>query len=147
MSSLRNPVARAILIQRLQKLAPTAQSQWGSFNAPRMICHLADTLAMALGDLPTQSVNMKAFQCFPLKHLLLYVLPMSKGLPTAPELLSSQPIAFEADRQRVIELMERLAAAPDGPGAEHPFFGPLTVEEWKHLQAKHIDHHLRQFGC
>lgn len=147
MPSLRNPAARASLIQRLQNLTLAAQPQWGTLNAPRMICHLSDTLAMALGDLLTKSVNKKAFQHFPLKHLFLYVLPMPKGLPTAPELLSSPPSTFEADRQRAIELIERLAAAPRALGAEHPFFGLLTVEEWNHLQGKHIDHHLRQFGC
>jgi hypothetical protein len=146
MPSLRNRAGRASLIQRLQKLTPTAQPQWGTFNAPRMICHLGDTLAMALGDLPTKSVGKKAFHHFPLKHLFLYVLPMSKGLPTAPELLSSPPSTFEADRQRAVELIERLAAAPHRLGAEHPFFGPLTNEEWNHLQGKHIYHHLRQFG-
>jgi hypothetical protein len=112
-----------------------------------MVCHLGDTLSMALGDLPTKPANRKAFHHFPLKHLFLYVLPMPKNIPTASELLSSLPTSFEADRQRVVELIERLTMAPRGLGAEHPFFGPLTNDEWNHLQEKHIDHHLQQFGC
>ena len=147
MHTLRNPAVRNSLIQRLQRLTPAAKPLWGKFDAPRMTCHLVDTLAMALGDLPAKSVNKNAFHHFPLKHLFFYVLPMPKGLPTAPELLSSPPSNFEADRQRTIELIERMAAAPHALGAEHPFFGPLTNEEWNHLQGKHIDHHLRQFGC
>jgi len=46
-----------------------------------------------------------------------------------------------------VKLMERLAATPRANGAEHPFFGPLTNEEWNALQWKHLSHHLRQFGC
>lgn len=43
----------------------------------------------------------------------------------------------------------RLLAA-GGPRActthPHPFFGPLTPNEWAVQQYKHLDHHLRQFG-
>jgi hypothetical protein len=30
--------------------------------------------------------------------------------------------------------------------APHPFFGPMTQQEWETLMWKHLDHHLRQFG-
>lgn len=146
MPSLRDETIRSSVIQRLQRLTQTMKPQWGKLDAPRMLCHLGDTLAMALGDIATQSANNKAFQRFPLKHLMLYVLPMPKGISTAPELLTSQPGDFEADRQRVVEMIERLAEAPHALGAVHPFFGPLTNEEWNGLQWKHICHHLKQFG-
>ncbi len=29
----------------------------------------------------------------------------------------------------------------------HPFFGKITKEQGGRLVYKHIDHHLRQFGC
>jgi hypothetical protein len=147
MPSLRNETVRNGLMQRLQSLTPTAKPQWGKLDAPRLMCHLGDALAMALGEISTTPVNCKAFHLFPLKHLILYVLPFPKGGPTAPELLSSLPDTFEADRQRVEMLICRLAAAPRVQGAEHPFLGPLTNEEWNVLQWKHINHHLKQFGC
>lgn len=31
-------------------------------------------------------------------------------------------------------------------GKENRSFGKLTKEEWNTLFAKHLDHHLRQFG-
>jgi hypothetical protein len=111
-----------------------------------MLCHLGDTLAMALGDTHLPSMNANRMQRFLLKYLFLYVVPMPKGLPTAGGLLSSPPSNFEADRRRVMELIERLAAVPRALGPEHPFFGPLTNDEWNVLQRKHTDHHLRQFG-
>jgi hypothetical protein len=146
MSSLRNEKTRNGLIQRLHALTPETRPQWGKLDAPRLLCHLGDSLAMALGDLPTQSVNRRAFQHFPMKHLILYVLPFPKNVPTVPELLSSAPGDFERDRQRVIDSIGRLASAPQGMGAEHPFFGPLTSAEWSALQCKHLSHHLQQFG-
>jgi hypothetical protein len=146
MPSLRSQAVRNRLIQRLQRLTPDTTPQWGKLDAPRLLCHLVDTVAMALGDLPTRSANTKAFHHFPLKHLILYVLPFPKNVTTAPELLATAPSDFEADRQRVVDSIGRMAAKPRGMGPEHPFFGPLTNEEWNALQAKHLDHHLRQFG-
>jgi hypothetical protein len=146
MPSLRNEKTRCALIRRLQALTPETRPQWGKLDAPRLLCHLTDSLAMALGSLPTQSASRKAFQRFPLKHLILYVLPFPKNVPTAPELLSSAPGDFETDRLSVIDSIRRLEAAPQGMGGEHPFFGPLTNDEWSALQAKHLHHHLKQFG-
>jgi len=37
--------------------------------------HAASTPAVALGELPVPSANKRAFPMFPLKHLILYVLP------------------------------------------------------------------------
>lgn len=147
MPSLRDETARKQLVQRLQNLTPAAKPKWGGMDAPRMLCHVGDALAMGLGELSTKPLNRKLFHHFPVKHLILYVFPFPKGAPTAPELLSSAPANFDADRQRVLESINRLAATPTAQGPEHPFFGPLTNEEWNALQWKHIDHHLKQFGC
>jgi len=146
MPSLRNQKSRNSLLERLQLLTPETARKWGQMDASRMICHLGDALAMALGDLPVKPVQAGPFQHFPLKHLILYVFPMPKGVPTAPELLSTSPATFEADRRKVAEGIQRMAAAPGGAGPVHPFFGPLTNDEWNALQHKHIDHHLKQFG-
>ena len=146
MSSLRTEAVRNNLIQRLQNLTPASKPKWGNFDASHLLCHLHDSLAMALGEVSTLSANKKAFQCFPLKHLILYVFPFPKGVPTAPELLVRVPAEFEQDRQRLIGLIGRIAAAPRAKGPVHPFFGPLDNEEWNSLAAKHISHHLKQFG-
>jgi hypothetical protein len=147
MPSIRSESVRKDLIQRLDRLTPASKAKWGKLDAPRVLCHLGDTLAMALGGIRRPSVNANRLQRYLLKYLFLYIAPMPKGLPTATELLSSPPSNFDADRQRIVDLIERLAKAPRALGPEHPFFGLLTNEEWNVLQWKNTDHHLRQFGC
>ncbi len=147
MPSLRDPATKNGIVQRLQRLTLSTTPRWGKFNAPRMVCHLNDSIAVGLGEIPSHSVNRKVFQYFPLKHLAMYVVPFPKGFPAPPEMLSTAPADFEADRQRLFELIHRLAGAPQGKGPEHPLFGPLSMDEWNALQWKHIDHHLKQFGC
>jgi Protein of unknown function (DUF1569) len=147
MPSLRDQTARRQLVQRLQKLTPATRPKWGKLNAPGVLCHLSDTLAVALGDASATPLNRKLLHHFPVKHLIIHVFPFPKGALTAPEYLSSSPGDFDTDRRRLLELMDRLAAARKATGPENPIFGPMTNDEWNVLQWKHFDHHLKQFGC
>jgi hypothetical protein len=147
MPSLRDKDAREQLVQRLRKLTPASNPKWGKLDAPRVLCHLSDTLSVALGEASAQPLNRKLLHRSPVKHLIMYVFPFPKGAPTSPDLLLTPPGDFDADRQLVLDLMARLAAAPRGQGPENPIFGPMTNDEWNALQWKHIDHHLKQFGC
>jgi hypothetical protein len=88
--------------QRLQRVRPDAEPAWGTLNAPRMLCHLADQMRVALGDLPTKPVHTFA------SRRLLKLLVINTGLEpprgkiqTAPEMLTSQPVAWEAAFPRV----------------------------------------------
>jgi len=147
MFNLKDAACRANLAERLSKIQDESLPKWGKFSVPAMVCHLADTLEMAAGLRPVAAVPVPAMmRYFPLKHLILYVLPMPKGLPTAPELLVTVPSEWAADCRRVQELLKLVGELPKGQGAPHPAFGRLSNDEWKVLQARHMDHHLRQFG-
>jgi hypothetical protein len=138
---------RNALLRRIDSLTPSASRRWGQMTCQGMLHHLCQSTRMALGDLPVKTKNRRAFQVFPLKHLLLYVVPFPKGAPTARELLPVDPGDLEAERATLRALIDRLGAGPkEGPGPVHPLFGPLTRREWGVLNHKHADHHLRQFG-
>ena len=148
MPSLLDERDREAMLRRLALLTPSSQRRWGNFSVGAMLCHLCESARMALGELPVKSKNKRAFQTFPLKHLALYVVPFPKGAPTARELLAGQPGDFEADRTRLLALLQKLASGErEGPGPAHPLFGPLSRQEWGTLVYKHTDHHLRQFSA
>jgi hypothetical protein len=48
-------------------------------NVVAMLQHLRLSALMAIGEKTIPSANKRAFQTFPLKHLILYVLPFPKG--------------------------------------------------------------------
>jgi hypothetical protein len=117
-------------------------------DVTNMLHHLRLSALMTVGELPVPSVNKRAFQVFPLKHLILYVFPFPKGAPTAPELKPVDTTAFEEERAAVLELVERIGTGKrEGMGPAHPLFGPLTWREWGAVTYKHADHHLKQFGA
>ena len=147
MGSILNEADRAEIVSRMQSLSVSSQRRWGTMNVVSMLQHLRLAARMTVGDLAVPSANKRAFQMFPLKHLILYVFPFPKGAPTAPALKPVDAATFEEERAALLELLERIGTGPrEGAGPDHPLFGPLTWREWGVATYKHTDHHLKQFG-
>ena len=148
MRSILNENDRAAITSRVQSLSAASARRWGSMDVVSMLQHLRLSALMTLGELSVPSVNKRAFHVFPLKHLILYVLPFPKGAPTAPELKPDVAVSFEEERAALLELLERIGTGRrDGMGPAHPLFGPLSWREWGAVTYKHADHHLKQFGA
>ena len=136
------------ILNRVKSLSVSSTRRWGSMDVTGMLQHLRLSGLMTVGELPVASKRKRAFQMFPLKHLILYVVPFPKGAPTAPELKPGDATSFEEERAALLELLERIGTGPsDGTGPAHPLFGPLTWCEWGVATYKHADHHLKQFGA
>jgi uncharacterized protein DUF1569 len=147
MKSIWQDEARQELDVRVGKLAWDHPAAWGTFTAPKMVCHLADSLRMAMGDLKVANKNLP-IRYPPLKQLIIYVAPFPKGAPTAPELLARQPSEWANDIADVQALLARAASARTTDSwPEHPAFGRLSRRAWGVLIYRHMDHHLKQFGA
>jgi hypothetical protein len=138
----------AEITERVSHVAPDAVARWGRFSAPQMICHLADSLKMALGDLPVRSKRLP-IRYPPLKQFIIYVVPFPKGAPTAPELIARQPRDWNADVADLRTLIDRFEQRGSSQTLwpEHPAFGTMTRRAWGVLVYRHMDHHLKQFGA
>ena len=147
MGSILNDIDRATIRQRIGLVTSASAPRWGRMDAKAMLTHLKQSAQMALGELPVASKSKRIFQVFPIKHLILHVVPFPKGAPTAPELLVSDAASVDAIRSELVSLLERIGAGPRaGDGPDHPLFGRLSFREWGVATYKHTDHHLRQFG-
>ena len=148
MGSILNDVDRTAIRQRIGSVTSASVPRWGRMDAQAMLTHLRQSALMALGELPVASKGKRAFQVFPLKHLILHVVPFPKGAPTAPELLVPDAASVDAIRSELVSLVERIGAGPrEADGPVHPLFGRLSRREWGVATYKHTDHHLRQFGA
>jgi hypothetical protein len=144
--TLLNDEDRSLLIQRLDRVRPDAKPAWGTLTAPRMLCHVADQLRVALGDLPAKPVHNFITRTL-VRFLVVHTgfKPPRGKIQTAPEMLMSKPTTWAADLSGCVELAERVATG--AARAVHPAFGPLSPKEWGRLCWKHLDHHLVQFGA
>jgi hypothetical protein len=148
MGSILKESDRAALASRMRRLSDSSTARWGKMSVTEMLHHLRLSGQMAVGELEVADANKRAFQRFPLKHLILYVLPFPKGAPTAAELLPDAAATFEEERAAVLALLDQIGVGPqDGAGPAHPLFGPMSRREWGTVTYKHVDHHLKQFGA
>ena len=139
---------RADICRRVNRLTVDSKAQWGRLDAAGMMAHLNDGLRMAMGELAC-APKKAPIRFFPLKQLILYVLPFPKGAPTAPELLARCNQAdLKAEQEAFMTLAQRAAAkASSDEWPEHPAFGEMSHKAWGKLIAKHAEHHLKQFGA
>jgi hypothetical protein len=146
MPTLLNSAEREALLKRLRALPPAATARWGRLTAPAMLCHLNDSLRIALGDVPCKPTHNLISRTLGKALVVNTDLKPPRGkIKTAPEMLASRPAAWDADLATCLQLVERVAAGK--AGAVHPAFGPLTPEEWGRMSWKHMNHHLEQFGA
>lgn len=144
--SLADARVRSEILDRLERLKPSATPAWGKMNAPQMLAHLVDWMLMANGELKTAPIY-RSFRYPPLKQLVIYWIPFPKGVPTAPELIRRAPPDWGREYAAIrthLAAYDKLGR--DIPWALHPLFGRLTSREWGVLGYRHTDHHFRQFG-
>jgi hypothetical protein len=150
MKSLFQPTSVDEIKQRLSALSPDSPRQWGKMSPAQMLAHCSLGLEMAAGEIRPPRALMGRILGPVIKPMALRDKePMRRNSPTSKELLVlGEERDFEAERKRLIDLIDRFAAAGPTGCTSHPhaFFGSLTPDEWAVLMYKHLDHHLRQFG-
>jgi hypothetical protein len=147
MPTIWDPSTRQHFQDRVDRLAPSAKPQWGKLTVAGMVAHLNDSFRMATGELPVKS-RWFPFRYPPLRQVVIYLLPVPKGAPTAPEIIARCGQAeLDTERKAFHAWMEQLGHITSGSQlVPHPAFGNLSYKEYGVLMAKHSDHHLRQFG-
>ena len=147
MATFWDRTTREDLCRRITRLTPDTKPRWGKFTAAQMVAHLNDAMRMATGELLVQPKKLP-IRYFPLKQLLLYVVPFPKGAPTAPELLARCDAAdLKTEQTEFVSLAERVAAKSGADRwPDHPAFGSMSHAAWGQAIKKHTEHHLKQFG-
>ncbi len=147
--SLFDPAGLASMLARIDSLRPDSPRAFGKMSIAQMCAHCQCPLRVALGELRLKRSLLGILFGRLAKRMLLSPKPWKPGSPTAPEFRITGERDFVKERQALRDIVQRFGQG--GPAAlmktPHPFFGPLTVDEWQRLQWKHLDHHLRQFGA
>src|SRR5689334_21766905 len=73
------------LRSRLQRLTPATPALWGRMNAHQMVCHLNDSMRLAMGERQASEVITLWNRTFIRWVALHTTMPWPKGVPTRPE--------------------------------------------------------------
>jgi hypothetical protein len=146
---LHDPAVRDQMRERIQSLTVSSRRQWGTMTVDQVVWHLSQAFGQSLAHFETKQVKPPAMLPVAVAKAITLNLPWPKGAPTAGEFVPRDHYELEAERARLLGLMDEFTAKElhdEGWGRSH-MLGQLTGAEWSRLQAKHLDHHLRQFGA
>ena len=133
------------IVSRIGRLRRDTPRRWGKMSADQMLWHVNGGLSMALGQMHVPPQRLPVPRAF--MRVVALNLPWPKGWPTMPMFVPSGSYDFDAERVRCFQLIDQLAAKRlDEDWPTHPLLGKLSGSEASRIQAKHLDHHLRQFG-
>ena len=136
------------IIERINKLHPALQAQWGKMHVAQMLAHAQVPLRCAFGELqPKRSIVGIVFGRMALKQMISGK-PWKHNMPTDPNFIVSDEREFEKEKKQLIALVERFTQSGSAGITKepHPFFGKMTPQEWNSLQWNHLNQHLTQFG-
>ena len=146
MALLHDPAYKAEVLRRLNALRPDTNGRWGKMSVAQMLWHVNEAMEGALGRVVTEPVRV----LLPRSMLKFFVLnaPWGKGAPTLKRWIPrSNSYDFASERDRCRRLVEELASKPLGDTwADSPNLGRMSGSEVSRLHAKHLNHHLTQFG-
>jgi hypothetical protein len=146
--SIFEPAVQYELVERIGRLKPDSRPSFGKMNVNQMVVHCTGGIQMLIGEMPV-APKPGPFRIPLLRYLIIHVLPWPHGAPTAPELIPPvDPGDFTTNVKNLEAAVARVGAKdPNGPFSPHPAFGQIRGKNIGVLMARHLDHHLRQFGA
>ena len=146
MPMLHDPTVRRSIEARLDAMRPNSPRKWGKMSVGQMLWHVNQFLAASVGEatLVTEKSSMPA----PLMKFLVIHVPWPRSAPTNKSAIATGGHDFEAERARCKALITKFVSRPvDDQWPIDPSFGPVSGAFASKLQAKHLDHHFRQFNA
>lgn len=137
------------MIARINNLAYGTTPQWGKMNVAQMLAHCCVTYEFVYDNKhPKPSAMARFLMKLFVKPQVVGDKPYPRNSRTAPAFLVPAIQDFEEQKKRLINYINRTQQLGEQhfDGKESLSFGNLTAKEWNAMFAKHLDHHLTQFG-
>ena len=154
MNNIFDRAVRDPSIARLDKLSTNTRPLLGKMNAAQMLAHVNKRYAMLCEpNYGATHERTNALVRFLLKIFLKPIVvrpkPYAKNSRTAPELIVADARVVETERRRLITNMYQVQpwGAKHFEGKDNHSSAVMTAQAWNNLFAKHLDHHLGQFGA
>ncbi len=145
--STTTPGRRTLRFESVDEVIPEVErllaghTTVGNWSLARICQHLAGAIRLAV-DMPATTRHDPSLQIGAERVAEIFATGMlPEGFPLPTALATSEPLGEHEAADRLREAIDYYKASP-GPVAAHRFFGPLTKEQWDHLQRIHCAHHL-----
>ena len=137
-------------INRINNLTPETQRKWGKMSVDQVLAHLnvAYDLTFTSEKFPKPSFIAKFLLSKFVKPKITNEIPYKQSLPTSPVFIIADERNFEEEKAKLIGNIQRVQqlGREAFEGKENINFGKMTAQCWNNMFAKHLNHHLDQFG-
>jgi hypothetical protein len=146
MSLLHEPAVRDVIRARVQALSPETQRQWGTMSVDQMLWHVNRVMSNALGEFEPAEIPVPIPRG--LAKFLVLNMPWPRNADTQPAYRAEGRYEFAAERDRCLRLIDQVTsrAIDSASWGKSAAFRHMTGRDWSRLNAKHLNHHLTQFG-
>jgi hypothetical protein len=137
-------------IIRINKLVEDTHGHWGKMTVDQMLAHCCITYELVYE--PEKHKKPGSIAKFILKTFVKPKVVGEKAYPhdspTAPQFLIKERKNFDEEKKRLIGYIQKTQQLGKSAfdGKESFSFGKLNAQEWNNMFAKHLNHHLSQFG-
>ena len=137
-------------INRINNLIEDTHGLWGRMTVDQMLAHCNVTYEMVYE--PEKHKKPGSIAKFILKRFVKPKVVSEKAYPkdspTAPQFLITNRRNFHDEKKRLIGFIQKTQQLGSDAfeGKESFSFGKLKANEWNNMFAKHLNHHLSQFG-
>ncbi len=137
-------------IDRIQSLTPETKGNWGKMNVEEMLAHCNVTYEFVYETEKHKKPGaiakfiLKSF----VKKKVVGEASYPKNSPTGPQFIIKTEKDFQTEKKRLIGFIQKTQQLGKDAfdGKESLSFGKLNATEWNNMFAKHLNHHLEQFG-
>ena len=137
-------------INRINNLTPETQRKWGKMSVNQVLAHLnvAYDLTFTPEKFPKPNFIAKFLLSRFVKPKITNEIPYKQSLPTSPAFIIADERNFEEEKAKLIGNIQRVQqlGREAFEGKENINFGKMTAQCWNNMFAKHLNHHLDQFG-
>ncbi len=150
MQDLFNAQQAQNYIDRINNLTPFSTGNWGKMTVNQMLAHCNVTYEMVYEPQKHKAPGgiakfiLKTF----VKAKVVGEKSYPKNSPTSPQFIVTKPQDFILEKKRLIGFIQKTQqmGREAFDGKESFSFGKLKAQEWNNMFAKHLNHHLEQFG-
>jgi hypothetical protein len=143
---LHDPHVYASIRRRVDSLRPDSPRQWGKMTIDQMLWHVNVSMREAVGDYTPTLKPLPVPKA--LMRWAVLNMPWGRGAKTRPDMHASSTYDFAAQKAECLSLLDRIYQRPlAGDWPDSASMGRMQGKHWSQITAKHLDHHLRQFGA
>ena len=137
-------------INRINKLTTESQRKWGKMSVDQVLAHMNVAYSFIFEPEKHKKPNflMRWMLQNIIKKKVVSEQPYTKSMPTSPVFIIADERNFEEEKKKLIGNIQRVQQLGKEAfeGKENSSFGKMSAKEWNNMLAKHLNHHLEQFG-